>query len=140
MESSSRSKPCGGLEGSPVRVRPVDPMKNITDACHRMAGASQIDIEPAPHPTVPGLVVLRPVPKKPPEDPEAQVDPPRPQTAGPDHAARLALIERIDRLLAFENRIAELEAQNRALEDIVARLAGENKDLRKSQEARPANP
>lgn len=140
MESASRAKPCGGLEGTTVRVRPVDPMKTVIDACHRMGAAREIDVEPAPHPTVPGLVVLRPVPKKPPEDPEAQVDPPRPQAAGPDHAARLALIERIDRLLSFENRIAELEAQNHALEDIVARLAGENKDLKKSQEARPANP
>ena len=136
MEAASRSKPCGGLEGTNVRLRPVDPMKKVIDACHRMGG-KEIDVEPAPHPTVPGLVVLRPVAKSLPEDP---ADPPRPQAAGPDHAARLALIERIDRLFSFENRIAELEAQNRALEDIVARLASEAKDLKKSQEARPANP
>lgn len=127
-------KPCGGLEGQSLRLNPIDPFGSIKDACRQMGAKTGIEVEPSHHPTVPGLVVLRALPKKPERPPESPAEEPEPrQVSGPDHAARLALIEKIDRLLAYEKRIAELLAQNRALEDIVARLAAENRDLRKPE-------
>jgi len=138
MEPVPRPRACGGLEGKNVHLKPVDPFKSMVEACERIG----IDVEPSFHPTVPGLVVLRPVPKNaPPEASRAGEAPskPEPAVAGPDHEARLALISRIDRLLGFEKRVAELESENHILQDLVARLASENRDLRKgSGQAEPA--
>jgi hypothetical protein len=146
MESQAHLRPCGGLEGKTVYLKPVDPFKRMVEACKRIGDEKTgIDVEPSQHPTVPGLVVLKPVPRKAaPETENESVTPAKSESAaGPDHEARLALIARIDRLLAFEKRIAELESENRLLSDLVGRLAGENRDLRSRAapgEAKPATP
>lgn len=129
MEPILKRAPCGGLDGKIVRITPESPFGGVKEICERAKQGATMSVVPSPHPTTPGLLVLRPVEERP-IQPE-----PRPQAAAaPDHQARLALIDRIDRLLAFEKQIAELEAENAVLQDLVARLASENRELRKAHD------